>query len=504
MWLIVDSCKEKPTPRFWARSINASSDISQSASQGTEGENQPRTRWRGRTCQIGGPCCRSGWTLVKRSFPVRAFFGVGQSAEVEADFAKPTLAKPTLAKVGHTTKTLTLAKVGLAKLGSKKGWPKSDWPKSVWPKSAMTSAECSGVHPNPSGTRMESEMEENFGMHSSKVVREHVVGARVANSCRRHNTLWGWCDEGLCSRVVSMVLRCSFDWLTSRFSSLSKKKKSLSDEGWTEEKIIKEYDALALEDHSYEAAPARRTTSKELENHFQSKESAIWLSWSEARVSPTVQRTCWWKCRRRKWVNPVMTDFGQSNFGQNWCFVFWPFSANDILPILFVMCCFVLLCCCVFSPPNADPPSAGPPLFRTPFRTETCHTVEPHNEKWFRHFVILFRWLYSAMDLCFLGCLPDAAQLLVPFRKIAEDSGGSTSCDTQPNCRTLFTIATALLSPPFLVISFSCPSSAELGTLCRIYSAIQTYRIDIREDTNGHKVIWSKSRSFCTAVGWTS
>ena len=36
-----------------------------------------------------------------------------------------------------------------------------------------------------------------------------------------------------------------------------------------------------------------------------------------------------------------------------------------------------------------------------------------------------------------------------PFRKIAEDFGGSASCDTQPNCRTCFTIATALLSPPF-------------------------------------------------------
>ena len=73
--------------------------------------------------QIGGPCCRSGWTLVKRSFPVRAFFGVGQRAE------------------------------------------------------------CSGVHPNPSGTRMESEMEETFGMHNSKVIREHVAGARVTNRC---------------------------------------------------------------------------------------------------------------------------------------------------------------------------------------------------------------------------------------------------------------------------------------------------------------------------------
>ena len=39
------------------------------------------------------------------------------------------------------------------------------------------------------------------------------------------------------------------------------------------------------------------------------------------------------------------------------------------------------------------------------------------------------------MDLYFLGCLLDAAQFLVLFPEIAENSGGSTSCDTQPNCR---------------------------------------------------------------------
>ena len=33
--------------------------------------------------------------------------------------------------------------------------------------------------------------------------------------------------------------------------------KSLSDEGWAEEEI-RQYDALALEDHSYEAAPEER------------------------------------------------------------------------------------------------------------------------------------------------------------------------------------------------------------------------------------------------------
>ena len=37
----------------------------------------------------------------------------------------------------------------------------------------------------------------------------------------------------------------------------------------------------------------------------------------------------------------------------------------------------------------------------------------------------------------------------VPFREIAADSGGSTSCDTQPNCRTSFNMATALWSSPF-------------------------------------------------------
>ena len=117
-------------------------------------------------------------------------------------------------------------------------------------------------------------------------------------------------------------------------------------------------------------------------------ETAIWLSWSEARVSPTVQRTCWWKCRRRKWVDPVMTDFGQSNFGQNWCFVFWPFLANDILPILFcdVLFCVVVCVCYVVCSPHPtptplppDPPSSGPPsgppkisLFFSPLPHHFC------------------------------------------------------------------------------------------------------------------------------------
>ena len=39
-----------------------------------------------------------------------------------------------------------------------------------------------------------------------------------------------------------------------------------------------------------------------------------------------------------------------------------------------------------------------------------------------------------------------------PFLQIVAESGGSVSCDTQLNCRTLFTIATALLSPPFFLL----------------------------------------------------
>ena len=77
--------------------------------------------------------------------------------------------------------------------------------------------------------------------------------------------------------------------------------------------------------------------------------------------------------------------------------------------------------------------------------------------------------------LCCLECLHDAAQLLwdhtrridsnalVPFLEIVAESGGSTSCDTQPNCRALFTTATALLSPPFFGLLLGCSSSFQCG-----------------------------------------
>ena len=47
----------------------------------------------------------------------------------------------------------------------------------------------------------------------------------------------------------------------------------------------------------------------------------------------------------------------------------------------------------------------------------------------------------------------------VHFREIDTDSGGSTSCDTQPNCRT----STALLSPPFFGLLLGCSSTFRCG-----------------------------------------
>ena len=45
------------------------------------------------------------------------------------------------------------------------------------------------------------------------------------------------------------------------------------------------------------------------------------------------------------------------------------------------------------------------------------------------------------------------------FRKIDEDFGGSISWSTQTNCRVLFNIATALLSPFFLDLLLDCSST---------------------------------------------
>ena len=91
------------------------------------------------------------------------------------------------------------------------------------------------------------------------------------------------------------------------------------------------------------------------------------------------------------------------------------------------------------------------------------------------------RWTFF-----FLGCLLDAKQplwtvlvemvpTLVCTPETVTDSGGWASCDTQPNCRTLFAIATALLSSPFFrlfCLVVLQPSIAGMSTLRRTYIPI--------------------------------
>ena len=87
-------------------------------------------------------------------------------------------------------------------------------------------------------------------------------------------------------------------------------------------------------------------------------------------------------------------------------------------------------------------------------------------------------------SLVFIGCRCVAfvtrtrrigPKIFVPFRKIVKDSSGSVSWNTQPNCRTSFNIAIALLSPPFFGFLFGCSSSFLYGnvTYCRIYNPMR-------------------------------
>ena len=80
------------------------------------------------------------------------------------------------------------------------------------------------------------------------------------------------------------------------------------------------------------------------------------------------------------------------------------------------------------------------------------------------------RWTFIFSDVCLTQCsLRESYSsklvptLFVPFREIAADSGGSVSCDTQLNCRTLFTTATALLSSSFFGFLFGCSSTFQCG-----------------------------------------
>ena len=110
-------------------------------------------------------------------------------------------------------------------------------------------------------------------------------------------------------------------------------------------------------------------------------------------------------------------------------------------------------------------------------------------------------WSSGATDLYILGCLLDAMQSLwiVLVRKIDEDSGGSVTCDTQLNCRALFTIAPALLSSPFFGFLFGCSSTF----LCRKWAlcAELTSRFSFIEFTFGRMpILYDFTMTVCVLV----
>ena len=123
------------------------------------------------------------------------------------------------------------------------------------------------------------------------------------------------------------------------------------------------------------------------------------------------------------------------------------------------------------------------------------------------------RWTFSRMlawrCVAFVNCTRRIdPKTLGLFRKIDEDSSGSVSWNTQPNCRTSFTIVTALLSPPFLGLLFGCSSTFQCGNERSLPNLQPDSDFENwhREDASCHKVLLRKylSRGLCTAVDWTS
>ena len=94
-----------------------------------------------------------------------------------------------------------------------------------------------------------------------------------------------------------------------------------------------------------------------------------------------------------------------------------------------------------------------------------------------------------------------------------------STCETQPNCDTVFTIATVFLTLLCLFFCGNCslslafglavvrqPYDAGTNTCPRLYNPFQLCRIDTWEDANIHQAIASKylSKNLCTVVEeWT-
>ena len=79
------------------------------------------------------------------------------------------------------------------------------------------------------------------------------------------------------------------------------------------------------------------------------------------------------------------------------------------------------------------------------------------------------RWTFAFSDVCLTqrsSCEPHSSKWSQNFcapPRIVTDSGSSASCDTQPNPRSLVTIPTALLSPPFFGLLLGCSSTFQCG-----------------------------------------
>ena len=90
--------------------------------------------------------------------------------------------------------------------------------------------------------------------------------------------------------------------------------------------------------------------------------------------------------------------------------------------------------------------------------------------KWWSFFSRILAW--RSVD-CLNRTRRIDPRTFMPFREIVAHSGGSASCDTQPNCRTSFTVATALLSSLFSAFCLMARQTSSEGkqALCAEFTS---------------------------------
>ena len=94
----------------------------------------------------------------------------------------------------------------------------------------------------------------------------------------------------------------------------------------------------------------------------------------------------------------------------------------------------------------------------------SCLAVSPVGTSLMRNFDLYFtkRWTFVLSDVCLTQCSPCESYSSNWSQDFCA-SGGSASCDTQLNCRTLFTIATALLLSSVFGFLFGWSSTFRWG-----------------------------------------